>query len=143
MPINHSEAWIYAFFAEMNYRRADTDFGLSLDDGNDSIVLIGNDLAWGGAGNDTFVFGLGFDGGTIKDFEQGADLIDLSAIGGGGVINSIDDISMSQSGNHVIIDMPLGSITVENTLLSQMDFSDFIFSEPIIEPPIDGPCWPV
>ena len=97
---------------------------------------IGDDLIAGGAGDDTlsggpdddtFVFAPGGGDDTIMDFENRDDRIDLSAFTD---INSLDDLSMEQQGNDVVIDVSRqggGTIILSDFEITHLDASDFIF----------------
>ena len=110
----------------------DTLFGNA---GNDTLYGGGgNDTLGGGAGNDTFVFGLNRDNDTIKDFTNGEDRIDLTAIGG---ISGFEHLTVSQDGDDVVIAMDsaatnvgTGTITLEDFSLDDLDGNDFLFAEP-------------
>ena len=55
---------------------------LNGENGNDVLLgESGNDYLWGGDGNDTFRYQAGDDTDRVKDFQDGADLIDLSTWG--------------------------------------------------------------
>ena len=103
--------------------------------GNDTLYGGGgNDTLSGGAGNDTFVFGLNRGNDTIKDFTNGEDKIDLTAIGG---ISGFEHLTVSQDGDDVVITMDsattnvgTGTITLEDFSLDDLDASDFLFAEP-------------
>lgn len=90
----------------------------------------GNDTMTGGAGNDTFVFGAGVTGrDVITDFDQaGNDVVDLR--GNEYLPNYLTvTLSMYQVGSDVEIRSLDGDVIVlNNTSLSSMDSSDFIFT---------------
>ncbi len=107
--------------------------------GNDTILagsandLInggsGNDTMTGGNGNDTFVFKNGFGNDVITDFDwaKSNERLDLSGVT---AITSYADLTanhMAQSGNDVVISDGGHSITLEDTLLSDLGSSDFLF----------------
>lgn len=94
------------------------------DDGAD--VLIGgwgDDTLTGGADADIFVFD---DDRTradvITDFEDGIDTVRIAGYG----YTDVSDLAMAQLGADVVITLSLrDSITIENTILSALDNSDF------------------
>lgn len=97
-------------------------------DGNDVLNgREGNDWFEGGEGNDTFVFapGNGYD--RISDFSNGEDRIDLSAFEN---IESVSDLSISQDGNVVVIDLSGhggGDISLEAFNEADLTDAHFIF----------------
>ena len=113
-----------------------TDAGETLNgtDGNDRIIagqgddIIvgggGNDYLVGARGNDTFVFSSDFGDDVIKDFEQGVDLIDLTAFDFG----SSYVVTVSQSGSDVIIDVYSDTITILGSSFSDWTSADFTFA---------------
>ena len=99
--------------------------------GDDTITgLGGDDTLTGNDGYDTFVFAAGHGDDTVTDFTDGEDLIDLSAFTG---ITQFSDLTVTQEGNHVKIDLSGqtdgGSITLQNILLADIDENDFVFYE--------------
>ena len=105
--------------------------------GNDQLFGgAGDDLFWGGKGNDTMsggtggdVFGLGLDHGNdiIRDFTDGEDLIDLTAISG---ISGFEDLNIAVDGNAAMIDLTGhggGAIRLENFDVADLDAEDFQF----------------
>ena len=99
--------------------------------GDDTITgLGGDDTLTGNDGYDTFVFAAGHGDDTVTDFTDGEDLIDLSAFTG---ITQFSDLTVTQEGNHVKIDLSGqtdgGSITLQNILLADIDEDDFVFYE--------------
>ncbi len=94
-----------------------------LDGGN------GNDTMTGGNGNDTFAFKNGFGNDVITDFEgfQPQEVLDLSLVDG--ITDYADLVAnhMVQSGSDVVITDGTDSITLENTLLSDLGSSEFLF----------------
>ncbi len=99
--------------------------------GDDTITgLAGADTLTGGDGADTFVFGSGHGSDTITDFTDGEDQIDLSAFTG---ITGFDDLTVTQSGSNVVINLSGqtggGTITLQNFTLADLDEDDFVFYE--------------
>ena len=107
------------------------------ENGNDRIFGgIGNDTIYGGTGDDvlsggvdddTFVFAPGSGDDTITDFTDGDDKIDLSAFAD---IASVDDLSMAQREDNVVIDLSGqdgGTIIVSDFDIANLDASDFLF----------------
>ncbi|MEM8616475.1 MAG: calcium-binding protein, partial [Pseudomonadota bacterium] len=99
-------------------------------DGNDILIGgIGGDTMTGGSGNDRFRF----DGTTpgndrITDFDDaGNDTIIFEA---SVPVASLADLTLSQRGQDVFIDYGLGTITLEDTLLSSVTADDFTFFAP-------------
>ena len=82
----------------------------------------GNDVIRGDGGADTFQFrtGDGFD--TIKGFQQGLDLIEIT-----GGARGFGRLEISQDGRNVLIEFANVDITVLNARVGQFDENDFIF----------------
>lgn len=82
----------------------------------------------GFGGADTFAFADGFGTDTILDFGvSGAekDILDVSAVTG---VSSISDLTLTQSGSDVSIDVAgQGTIVLLNTLVGDLDSSHFVF----------------
>lgn len=94
--------------------------------GNDTLDGgSGSDLYDGGLGEDVFVFGVDGVKDDIKNFEDGADLIDISAFG----VADASALSMTQVDlNRVLIDLGGGdTIEVRDVNLEQLTDADFIF----------------
>ena len=84
----------------------------------------GDDELTGGAQADVFIFGAGDGNDTITDFEDGSDLIDLTALG----LSGMDALGLAQVGTDVVITLAPGdSVTVENIGLTQLTADDFVF----------------
>jgi Ca2+-binding RTX toxin-like protein len=82
----------------------------------------GNDWLVGGAGADTFVFDTNWGADRIADFENGTDLVDLTATGLG-----YGDLTITQSGADTLIADGAGNtITLVATLATLIDAADFI-----------------
>ena len=96
--------------------------------GDDTIIGgAGDDTLSGGPDDDTFVFAPGGGDDTIMDFENRDDRIDLSAFTD---IDSLDDLSMEQQGNDVVVDVSGqggGTIILSDFDITHLDASDFIF----------------
>ncbi|MCY4228617.1 MAG: hypothetical protein OXF20_13190 [Gammaproteobacteria bacterium] len=99
--------------------------------GADTIIVDGDDMdvLYGGSDEDTFRFlpsGLG--GGSIRDFSDGGDVIDLTQFTD---VNSMDDLDIVSRGNNVRIELSgadyLTTIILSDFALSNLDNSDFIF----------------
>ncbi|WP_427451992.1 VCBS domain-containing protein [Litorimonas sp. WD9-15] len=86
----------------------------------------GADRLQGNGGNDTFVFGVGTGADQIVDFDDaGNDVMDLTAFGFADFADLQGNIS--QSGNHVIIDLGNGDeILLLNTDIIDIDDADFL-----------------
>ena len=105
---------------------------LNGDAGNDLILGgIDQDFINGGAGNDRMSGGLGTDRfifeadhgvDRIHDFEDGTDLIDLSALG-----IAFADLTLVQVGQNVEIDTGEGIIAINDSLVADFDTTDFVF----------------
>ncbi|MCB1341135.1 MAG: hypothetical protein KDK24_08730 [Pseudooceanicola sp.] len=97
-------------------------------DGQDGDDILngdaGTDIYNGGLGNDVFVFAADGVRDVIKDFEDGADLIDISAFG----LADFAALSMTQvSVDRVLIDLGGGDlIAVSDVTLAQLTAEDFI-----------------
>ena len=90
----------------------------------------GNDILNGGNGGDSFVFANGFGTDTITDFDALAksEKIDLSAVTRIRHFNDLSKNHMDQIGDDVVINDGRGnSITLLDTVLGDLDRSDFIF----------------
>lgn len=99
------------------------------DAGNDVLTGgIGKDLLTGGRGIDTFVFASGDGIDTIVDFNakgRAHDFIELTAVDS---VASFEDLSLEQVGKNVVLDFGDGdTITLKNTLIANLDASDFLF----------------
>ena len=99
--------------------------------GADTLVADGNalDVLHGGPGADTFVFSPGnINGGTIQDFTDGEDRIDLRAFDD---IRSMDDLDIISHGNNVKIDITgddyLTTVFIPDFDENNLDNGDFIF----------------
>ncbi|MCY4211093.1 MAG: calcium-binding protein [Gammaproteobacteria bacterium] len=104
--------------------------------GDDTLIADGNDMdvLHGGDGKDTFQFfpsNLG--GGTIADFTDGEDVIDLTPFSG---IASVDDLEIESYGGNVRIELEgtdssgadyLTTIILSDFNEANLDNSDFIF----------------
>ena len=93
--------------------------------GGDDVIDggAGDDILNGGAGADSFIFDGAFGEDVITDFEDGADLLDLSA---GGL--EFADLTITQDGLDVLIEDGLGnSITLLGITSSDITADDFFF----------------
>jgi Ca2+-binding RTX toxin-like protein len=98
------------------------------DAGDDTIYSAHDDVIEGGLGADTFVFATGFQRGTIRDFEAGTDLIDLSAVT---ELLRYEDLTFRQIGDRVRIDfndLEGDHLILEATTLSSLNQTDFVFN---------------
>ena len=115
------------------YGGADDDF-LVAGAGDDTLYGgAGDDRLWGDSGSDTFVFGSGDGNDTIKDFTDGEDAIDLTAITG---ISGFEDLTITADGSNAVIDLSAhggGTITLENFDTADLDAGDFIFQDTTVE----------
>ena len=99
--------------------------------GEDTLIADGDDMdvLYGGTEQDTFQFfpsDLG--GGSIRDFTDGEDVIDLTEFTG---INSIDDLDIISHGDNVRIELSgtdyLTTIILSDFDVNNLDNSDFLF----------------
>ena len=99
--------------------------------GEDIFVVDGDDMdvLYGGPDKDTFrFFPSDLGGGSIRDFEDGEDVIDLTAFTG---ITSMDDLDIVEHGDNVRIEVSdtdyLTTIILSDFDMSNLDNSDFMF----------------
>ena len=108
----------------------DGDDRLYGDSGDDTLDGgAGDDTLTGGRGADTFVFAAGHGTDTIKDFTDGDDLIDLSAISG---ISGFEDLTITADGEDALIDLSAhggGTIRLTDFSVDDLDEADFVFAE--------------
>ena len=99
--------------------------------GEDTLIVDGDymDVLYGGPERDTFRFfpnDLG--GGSIRDFSDGEDVIDLTEFTG---INSMDDLDIVSHGDNVLIQVSgadyLTTIILSDFDVGNLDNSDFLF----------------
>ena len=67
-------------------------------------------------------------GGSIYDFTDGDDQIDLSNISG---ITGFDDLTLTADGDDVVINLSghgAGSVRLENVAVADLDADDFVFA---------------
>jgi len=105
---------------------------LNGDDGDDLILGgtdqdfinggTGDDIMSGGLGTDRFIFEADHGIDRINDFEDGTDLIDLSALG-----LAFVDLTLVQTSQNVEIDTGEGIIVVNNAMVADFDTTDFVF----------------
>ncbi|MCY4099971.1 MAG: M10 family metallopeptidase C-terminal domain-containing protein [Rhodobacteraceae bacterium] len=96
-------------------------------DGYRSDEVYSDGTPTGETDKDTFVFSPDSGNDIIKDFNDGEDLIDLTAFTN---ISGFNDINASQVGNNVVIRFSGdNSITLSNFDLSDLDASDFVFHD--------------
>jgi Ca2+-binding RTX toxin-like protein len=98
--------------------------------GNGDDVLVGNlrrDTLTGGVGRDTFVFRMGDDLDTITDMQFGAGG-DTIVIMGNPAVDGFEDLVFTQDGADLRVRYGSNStIILKDTLLSEVDASNFIF----------------
>ena len=99
--------------------------------GDDILIADGDDMdvLYGGPGQDTFrFFPSDLGGGSIRDFSDGEDVIDLTEFAG---INSIDDLELISHGDNVQIEVSgtdyLTIIILSDFDVGNLDNSDFLF----------------
>ncbi len=98
------------------------------EEGEDSLDGgTGNDNLWGGAGADTFIFQAEHGEDCIRDFENGTDTIDLTALK---QITKFSDLTITADGDNAVIDLTAkggGKIILEDFDTTDIDASDFDF----------------
>ena len=95
----------------------DHSSGITLTDGGDDTLV-------GGDGDDTFVFTAVPGDDTIKDFTDGEDQIDLTAISG---LSDFEDLNITADGNDAVINLTEyggGTIRLENFAVANLDVED-------------------
>ena len=99
--------------------------------GDDVLIVDGNDMdvVNGGPGDDTFrFFPSDLGGGSIQDFTDGEDMIDLTAFTN---INSMDDLDIEDYGDNVRIEVSgtdyLTTIILSDFDVNNLDSADFMF----------------
>ena len=99
--------------------------------GEDMLLVDGDDMdvVYGGPHKDTFrFFPSDLGGGSIRDFSDGEDVIDLTAFTG---ISSMDDLEIISHGDNVQIEVSgtdyLTIIILSDFDISNLDTSDFLF----------------
>ena len=99
--------------------------------GEDTLIVDGNDMdvLYGGPDQDTFrFFPSDLGGGSIRDFTDGEDVIDLTEFTD---INSMDDLDIISHGDNVQIEVPgtdyLTIIILSGFDVANLDNSDFLF----------------
>nr|WP_244472462.1 calcium-binding protein [Methylobacterium sp. Leaf108] len=83
----------------------------------------GNDILTGLAGGDTFVFKLGWGQDRIEDFADGEDMLQLQGTG-----LTFDDLTVTASGDGILIGTGTDMIHLANIEISQVDRADFLFT---------------
>ena len=94
--------------------------------GDDEVHLgLGSNVVFGGSGVDTFVFYSHAGEAEIEDFEDGIDLIDLSAFG----LTGFAQIQSGISGGATMTEIEIGTtmITLDGFDVAHVDAADFIF----------------
>ena len=99
--------------------------------GADTIIVDGDDMdvLYGGPDSDTFrFFPSDLGGGTIRDFSDGEDVIDLTQFTG---VNSMSDLDIADYGDNVRIEVSgtdyLTTIILSDFDRADLDSSDFMF----------------
>ena len=99
--------------------------------GEDTLIVDGDDMdvLYGGPDKDTFrFFPSDLGGGSIRDFSDGEDVIDLTAFTG---INSMDDLDIVSHGDNVRIEVSgsdyLTTIILSDFDVNNLDNSEFLF----------------
>ena len=99
--------------------------------GEDVLVVDGNemDVLYGGTEKDTFrFFPSNLGGGTIRDFSDGEDVIDLTEFAD---INSMDDLNITSHGDNILIELSstgyLTAIILSDFDVNNLDSLDFLF----------------
>jgi len=92
--------------------------------GDDTVMGgAGNDILLGGTGSDSFIFAQGHGVDRIVDFEQGVDILTYTGSG----VDDFNDLTFTQTGDHVLISSMFGSFTVNHSVVADFDSSDFAF----------------
>jgi Ca2+-binding RTX toxin-like protein len=97
---------------------------ISGNGGNDTITGgLGNDSLNGGLGNDVFVYSANWGADTITGWQDGLDLMDLTALAASGV-HSIADLTITTIGPDTLVSWTTNSITLTGTagLIGNTDF---------------------
>ncbi|MBC6436894.1 MAG: hypothetical protein GDA52_01860 [Rhodobacteraceae bacterium] len=97
----------------------------TLDGGRYSDTLIGghgDDVLAGGKWKDTFAFDTGHENDVITDFEDGMDMINITASDVG-----FDDLTIADKGSDTVVTWDGGSITLEGVDHTALTVEDFIF----------------
>ena len=99
--------------------------------GEDTLIADGDDMdvLYGGTEKDTFqFFPSDVGGGSIKDFSDGEDVIDLTEFND---INSMDDLDIISQGDNIRIELSgtdyLTTIILSDFDINNLDSSDFLF----------------
>ena len=99
--------------------------------GDDILIVDGDDMdvLFGGPDRDTFrFFPSDLGGGSIRDFSDGEDVIDLTEFTG---ISSMDDLDIVSHGDNVLIELSgadyLTTIILTDFDISNLDATDFLF----------------
>lgn len=97
---------------------------LNGDSGADTLIGgLGDDTITGGADGDVFSFAPGDGSDVITDFENGVDVIDLSAHG----VTSLSDFTIFDDGTNTTLTLPSGdAIVLEGIAWSDLNASDFV-----------------
>ncbi|MBC6436591.1 MAG: hypothetical protein GDA52_00315 [Rhodobacteraceae bacterium] len=91
--------------------------------GDDTLIGgHGDDVLTGGTNADTFVFSSGHGNDTITDFEDGVDLIQITASGVG-----FDDLAIADDGSDAIVTWDGGSILLTGVAHTALTADDFVF----------------
>ena len=108
-------------------------------DGDDTLDGgAGDDVLYGHGGVDTFVFRPGGGDDKIGDFNDGVDVIDLTAITG---VSGFEDLTITADGGNAVIDLSDhggGTITLVDFDVSQLDVEDFTFQESATDAGVEG-----
>ena len=99
--------------------------------GEDTLIVDGDDMdvLYGGPDQDTFrFFPSNLGGGSIRDFSDGEDVIDLTEFAG---VNSLDDLDIVSHGDNVRIRLSdtdyLTTIILSDFEVTNLDAADFLF----------------
>ena len=99
--------------------------------GEDTLIVDGDDMdvLYGGPDKDTFrFFPSNLGGGSIRDFSDGEDVIDLTEFAG---VNSLDDLDIVSHGDNVRIRLSgtdyLTTIILSDFEVTNLDAADFLF----------------
>ncbi|PTW58862.1 T5SS/PEP-CTERM-associated repeat protein [Breoghania corrubedonensis] len=94
--------------------------------GNDTIAGGGgNDILRGEAGTDTFVFADNWGNDLLLDFEDGVEIMDMTAVTG---LTDFSQLTVTDMGADTLVSYAGDSIRLTGVASADVDFSDFLFA---------------